>query len=123
MLTKPGASILLAASVYIGLLCVPAIAFEAQCTLPFEKIKKENPAVADCPLHGSAIDEAQQAQNRAKNNLCATGNPVNLTFRHFTRLQRAAEDKEIPFGSHNKVPDDRSALNNLIGSCRGVGWN
>jgi hypothetical protein len=56
----------------------------------------------------------QQAQNRAKNNLCATGNPVNLTFQHFIRLQKAAEDAEVPFGSHNNVPEDRTVLKNLI---------
>lgn len=120
MIARLGASRTIAAGTYIVFLCMPAAAFDAQCTLPFEEIKKENPAVASCPLHGSATDEAQQAQNRAKNHLCGTGTPVNLTFQHFIRLQKTVEDKEISFGSHNKAPEDRSVLKDLITGPNGV---
>jgi len=88
-------------------------AFELQCDLPFKEIKGDDP-VANCPNHGSATAPEQQAQNRAKNNLCATGTPVNLTFQHFIKLQKAAEDANIPFGSHARVPEDRNALKNLV---------
>ena len=91
-----------------------AYGFEAQCKLPFERIKMENPAVLGCRLEGSATDESQQAQNRAKNNLCSRGSAVDLNFRHFVELQKKAQDNEIPFGSHSKVPDDRGVLKNLM---------
>src|SRR6266516_1037592 len=115
-----GAATLLAIPMCLALLCAQVLAFEVQCTLPFEEIKRDNPAVASCPLHGSATESEQQGQNRAKNNLCATGNSVNLTFQHFIRLQKAAEEAEIPFGSHNRVPEDRTVLNNLIAGPGGV---
>ena len=88
--------------------------FEAQCRLPFERIKGDNPAVLGCPLEGAAKEESQQAQNRAKNNLCARGNAVDLSFRHFVELQKIAADSKIPFGSHTKVPEDRSVLKDLM---------
>jgi hypothetical protein len=61
------ATTLLAIPMCLGLLCAQAMAFEAQCTLPFEEIKRDNSAVASCPLHGSATDpEATGAKSSQK---------------------------------------------------------
>jgi len=103
---------------WVALTAVGNAAFEVGCTLPFDDIKGDDP-ISFCANHGSATEAEQQAQNRAKNNFCATGTATNLTYQDFLRLQKAADDAEIEFGSHARVPKDRSALKNIITSASG----
>ena len=108
--------IILIATACICFLLAPSSAlarFELQCDLPYKEIKGTDP-LASCATHGNATKPEQQAQNRAKNNLCATGTPINLTFQHFVKLQKAAEKAGITFGNHARVPEDRGPLKNLI---------
>ncbi len=49
-----------------------------------------------------------------KNNFCATGTPIAVTYETFQAFQRAVEQKDIPFGSSNRLPPDRSVLRDII---------
>jgi hypothetical protein len=90
--------------------------FVPGCTLPFENIKGKNLTIdAQCGKDGaSAANSASGKQNEAKNNFCATGTPVGLTFGSFDQLQATATQNQIPFGGSNSLPTDRSVLKNLI---------
>jgi hypothetical protein len=57
----------------------------------------------DCGDLGDATEEAKQAQNRAKNNLCATNNPIPITPVTLSALQEAS-------ATITKPPKDRSRL-------------
>ena len=84
------------------------------CTLPFDAIKREHEIDSSCDAAGSSTSDAQAAQNEAKNNFCATGIPVNLNLDNFTRLQQAAENAGVSFGSDSHLPDDRTPLQNIL---------
>jgi len=83
------------------------------CTLPFDSIKESHPIDGTCGPEGKTQDASNQAQNRAKNNFCATGDPIRVTFSTFLRLQQAAQDQNIPFGSGLNLPPDRTVLKDL----------
>jgi hypothetical protein len=89
------------------------------CTLPFDSIKESHPLDSSCGAEGKTTSDATRIQNTAKNNFCATGSPVSLTFLTFAKLQQAAEDQHVPFGSDQGLPDDRSALRDLITTSSG----
>lgn len=84
------------------------------CTLPFDSIKEAHSIDNTCGPEGKTQDASNQAQNRAKNNFCATGDPVRVTFSTFLSLQQAAEDQHIPFGSGLNLPPDRTVLKDLV---------
>ena len=94
-----------------------SIQFAVPCgALPFEDIKEKHPIDDECDIEGQGSDRSH-LQNRAKNNFCAKGSPIIVTFSTFMRLQQAADkfDKsEIPFGSGNSLPPDRSKLKDVI---------
>ncbi|HVO80413.1 MAG TPA: hypothetical protein VMT28_06770 [Terriglobales bacterium] len=84
------------------------------CTLPFDSIKQHHPIDDTCGPNGKAKpDSAQAAQNQAKNNFCATGEPVNIDFDVLHQLQKDAENQQISFGSDAQIPKDRSVLRSL----------
>lgn len=89
-------------------------ALNLPCTLPFDSIRQFHPIDESCGAGGSATDDAQIAQNTAKNNFCATGPAVSLTFDNFVQLQDAAQQAGISFGSAFQVPKDRSPLGSLL---------
>ena len=91
---------------------VAAAAIDA-CTLPFDAIRQTHSIDSSCGPAGSASSAPQSAQNEAKNNFCASGSPVNLTFANFAQLQQAAESAGIPFGGTN-LPSDRGPLHNIL---------
>jgi hypothetical protein len=93
---------------------IAAAAVGSACTLPFDAIKQEHEIDSSCDAAGSSTSDAQAAQNEAKNNFCATGIPVNLNFDNFTRLQQAAENAGVSFGSDSHLPDDRTPLQNIL---------
>lgn len=77
----------------------------------------------ECDLDGSASTRPQAAQNIAKNNFCATNDgqgPLPITVAHMVGLQQVTERKldalNIPWGGGNRLPPDRSVLQNLIRS-------
>jgi hypothetical protein len=84
--------------------------FTPPCKLPFAGTKQ--PIDATCGMDGdAAVKPALDAQDRVKNNFCAAGTPVVLTFDVYPALQAAA-DKALG-GPGYKPPLDRSGLRNL----------
>src|ERR1700686_4659856 len=91
-----------------------APAFDPGCPFPFAKIAVSHPIDGNCGIEGSkASDDANHAQNRAKNNFCAQGDPVAVTLADFVDLQTAVDKAGIPSGSPKKLPPDRKVLQNL----------
>jgi hypothetical protein len=94
--------------------------FDPGCPVPFAAIADHTrPIDGTCPsLRGNipdspadANDAAKALQNLAKNNLCATGTPVLVTFYSFKQLQQKL-DQKIPAALHwdrDHLPGDRSA--------------
>ena len=93
--------------------------FKPGCKLPFDDIKERHPIDDDCGIQGDATKPDHQIQNAAKNNFCGTGKPIPVTISTFVNLMQAAVDDDIPFGSSNKLPPDRSVLHNLLSTPQG----
>lgn len=103
-----------------GAIVASAEPFVPGCTLPCDAIKQERPIDATCGPAGSASGAKHQAQNRAKNNLCAAGTPVALSRNDFLALHAAVVAQGISFGHHSKLPDDRSVLRDLHTTATGT---
>ena len=88
--------------------------FTPGCTLPFAAIAQTHPLDNSCPIQGQGSAKSQ-LQNQAKNNFCAAGTPVTLTYQNFKSLQTAVKnDGTIPFGCPTCLPDDRSKLRDIF---------
>src|SRR2546427_12121130 len=87
--------------------------FTPNCTLPWQPIAKKHAIDNMCGLEGEGSTAKHLTQNRAKNELCASGVPVTLAYQTFKRLQTAVEDQNIPHGRNN-LPNDRTPLQNII---------
>lgn len=87
--------------------------------LPFNAIAQSHAVDQSCGINGVFDTPAHKAQNRAKNNFCAKGDPLTMSLDQFVDLQTAAEDAGITFGGRNTLPDDRSSLVGLIEDGRG----
>jgi hypothetical protein len=84
------------------------------CTLPFAAIAQTRPLDNSCPIGGQGSTKSQ-LQNQAKNDFCAAGTPVTLTYQNFKSLQTAVKnDGTIPFGCPTCLPDDRSKLRDIF---------
>jgi hypothetical protein len=95
--------------------------FDPGCPLPFADLAVTHPIDGNCGIEGkSAADDANHAQNQAKNDFCANGDPVTVTQDDFVKLQAAVQDAGIPFGSPKKLPADRSVLHDLITGSSGA---
>jgi hypothetical protein len=108
---------LLLRPVLLASLAAPAYAepFATGCgPLPFKPIAKPHAIDKSCGREGIADTPAHRAQNRAKNNFCASGAPLTLNLSQFADLQSAAETAGIVFGARDRLPPDRSALTGLI---------
>jgi hypothetical protein len=85
--------------------------------VPFARIAEPHEIDRRCPATGKADNNIYHyAQNAAKNNFLAKGEPVALSFNDFNRLQQASED-QIASGKivlQGKYPEDRKRLENLI---------
>ncbi len=102
-----------------GIPIASAQGFDPGCTVPFDAIKEHHPIDDSCSIEGVGASDAHLAQNRAKNNFCAAA-PIRISYNSFLRLQRGAEQKDIPFGSSNSLPEDRSVLRDLYTTTTGV---
>ena len=91
--------------------------FVPGCTLPFDAIKLSHPIDKQCPLGGDEGPDGNaphRLQNEAKNDFCATGDPVPVNLNVFVALQTAVNKmKNLPWGEGEKLPPDRSLLHNL----------
>lgn len=102
----------------VALTQVPSPKFETELTeVPFARIAETHEIDRRCPATGKADNNIYHyAQNAAKNNFLAKGDPVPLSFRDFNRLQQASE-QQIANGKivlQGKYPEDRTRLANLI---------
>src|SRR5947207_2189292 len=89
-----------------------AATFQPPCKLPFASLAKKQPIDSKCGMSGSPKNTpALAAQDTAKNNFCATGTPVVLTFDVYAPLQAAAET--VLGGPNYEPPDTRAVLHNL----------
>jgi hypothetical protein len=70
----------------------PAEPFMPGCALPFASIATAHPIDNSCPIEGEGSAKSQ-LQNGAKNNFCASGVPVTLTYQNFKFLQTAAPQR------------------------------
>ena len=92
-------------------------AFSVGCNLPFPNGVSHE--VDDkCPNEGCATRASDKAQNKIKNNLCATGTPVQIAFTSIDKLQRAVDGlvahHQLTYGSTGPPqPDDRAKLKGL----------
>ena len=91
--------------------------FVVGCELPFaDSVSHE--IDQRCPNEGCATRDSDKAQNRVKNNLCATGTPVQISFTSLDKLQRAVDKMvrqgQISYGSTGPPqPADRVKLKGL----------
>jgi hypothetical protein len=76
---------------------------------------ERQPIDQQCGLQGAATaSPANHAQNRAKNNLCATGTPKRLRQKTLKALQKAVDATGLAYGHHPGPPASRSALTTPI---------
>lgn len=111
--------VMLAPALFVLSLAVAAAAqaddqFTPPCALPFATIAQKHDIDRTCGPGGDTESGPHAAQNRAKNNFCATGLPVPVTYEIFKALQRAVDKAGIPYGSSNKLPPDRDALTEIL---------
>src|SRR5437016_4272042 len=89
-----------------------AASFTPPCKLPFAAISKKQTIDSKCGLSGSPKNTtALAAQDAAKDNFCATGTPVVLTFDIYPALQAAAEN--ALGGPKYEPPANRAPLHDL----------
>ena len=86
------------------------------CQLPFAAIapKQALPIDKSCSADGAGKKPPKIAESQAKNNFCASGSPVSVTFEDFVTLQNTADEKNIPSGSSNRLPPNRLVLKDLV---------
>jgi hypothetical protein len=79
--------------------------FPRQCN-PFST-SQAHPVDSACGLEGDATEPGEQAQDKAKNNLCASGTPHELTLAELGKLQKGVDDTNLAFGNrhvHTNLP-------------------
>jgi hypothetical protein len=94
----------------------PGQPFVPGCALPFQSIAVRRAIDDNCGIQGKGTTgntAANQLQNAAKNNFCATGTVKNVTVTDLKKLHQKVIDNGIPFGNFQKVPADRSGLKAL----------
>jgi len=90
--------------------------FVLQCTPPWAAIAPKESFEVDkqCPIEGKqSTNPKRPPMQKAKNELCATGTPVLLTYPTFKALQKRADDKGIPSGGPNSLLDNRDDLKDI----------
>src|SRR5712691_2355856 len=103
-----------------------------RCAAPPANAGKAGDVDKQCGLSGKAPEAEHQAQNQAKNNLCAAagqpvpaaGRLVPLTKQDFMRLQQAADrlvaQGRLEYGERNRLPKDRRVLKDLVTVANGA---
>jgi hypothetical protein len=118
---RRGLSLLALAALPGALAAQTGAPFVAGCSYPFADIAVQHSIDSDCGILGnSKADAANQAQNKAKNNFCATGDPIAVTPADLVNLQAAVLTAKIPFGDTHNLPADRSVLVNLAKTAGGT---
>ena len=90
--------------------------FKPTCTLPFNSKPTPHPIDSACPPAGDAKTNGGKLQNPVKNNLCATGTPIEISLKILENLHKAVvAAKKFTFGndgllSANKTRDALKSL-------------
>jgi len=86
--------------------------FTAPCKMPFATLSAKEAIDSKCGMSGNPKNTpALAAQDTAKNNFCATGTPVVLTFDTYPAMQAAAE--KALGKSDYEPPATRTMLHNV----------
>jgi hypothetical protein len=95
-----------------------AVLFKPGCKFPFDSIKASGLAVdAKCTSDGNGGDDmAKVLENHAKNNFCATGDPVAITYEDLKNLQKFADDNGLKKG----LKTSRDSLIDIFDSSGGA---
>jgi hypothetical protein len=85
-----------------GSACTREDPFPTSCS-PFHA--KHQQAIDDvCGPAGDAGDPGDAAQDKAKNNLCSTGSPVEITVDDLKSMQEAVDSSTLVYGNHHANP-------------------
>lgn len=85
-----------------GSACTREDTFPTSCT-PFHATHHQ--AIDDvCALGGDATDPGDEAQNKAKNNLCSTGSPTEITVDDLKTLQDSVDGSGLVYGNRHVNP-------------------
>lgn len=79
--------------------------FSRQCN-PFTS-SQAHPIDNVCGLDGDATEPGEQAQDKAKNNLCASGTPHELSLAELGKLQKSVDESHLVYGNrhvHSSLP-------------------
>ena len=114
------------ANLFVGVLILAGIVnlataqwFDPACALPFDPIKVHHSIDDSCAPRGDVPDPpvadndvGHALQNELKNNLCALGSPVRVTFASFSKLQKKL-DQKFPTAKtwdRDHLPKERSGF-------------
>jgi len=95
--------------------CTAHGSFTTTCN-PYGSSSKPHAIDKTCGMTGDATSPGDQAQDKQKNNLCASGTPHAVTITELQALQQAVDKSGVDYGStHSKPPHagppaDRSSL-------------
>jgi hypothetical protein len=85
-----------------GSACTRSDTFPTSCN-PFHP--SHHQAIdAACALGGDAADPGDEAQNKAKNNLCSTGSPSEITVDDLKTLQDSVDASSLIYGNRHVNP-------------------
>jgi len=85
-----------------GSSCTREDIFPTSCS-PFHA--KHHQAIDDvCGLAGAAADPGDAAQDKAKNNLCSTGSPSEITVDDLKDFQDAVDSSTLVYGNRHANP-------------------
>src|SRR5712675_2583115 len=78
----------------------PKKKFVAGCPLPSPLAGIAQPHTIDntCSIRGASTVSEKVAESRAKNNFCASGPPVDISYDVFKELQQAVETAHVHLG-------------------------
>src|SRR6266498_1443625 len=90
--------------------------FNPGCTAPFSGAQSHD-IDAHCPNEGCAKNDNDKAQNKVKNNLCASGTPIQISETSIDKLQAAidqlVQQGNFSYGDKAPQPADRAKLQGL----------
>lgn len=104
---------LLVLSCAVSLFAQKGSPFNPACDLPFDQDAVRHDFDEVCGIDGTGANAAKVLQNHAKNNFCATGDPVLVTFASFKKLEALVEDPVKGLGPHFTVPTTREKLEKI----------
>lgn len=86
--------------------------FDSACN-PFGNAAVKHGVDSTCGMTGDATSDGDKAQDRQKNNLCATGTARLITIKDLQGLQKDVDDTGVKYGNEHEgggPPADRASL-------------